>query len=135
MLHNLFVTASPYRKLFLWLALIWTLGIFIACLWPGNELPKTDVPFMDKWTHLVLFGVFAFVWLCAFPGRKPGFLLLVFLISVALGWLVECLQGWLPQLGRSKDVEDALANAIGGALGALLFRLGQWRCARHSTSG
>ncbi len=134
MLRNLFVTDSPHRKRFLWLALLWTLGIFIACLWPGNELPKSDVPFMDKWTHFVLFGVFAFLWLCAFPGRSLRFLILIFVISVALGWLVECLQGWLPKLGRTKDIQDAIANAFGGALGTLIFLLGQWKGRRHTTS-
>lgn len=130
MLRGLFSTASPHRKLFLLLALLWTLGIFVACLWPGNELPKSDVPFMDKWTHLVLFGVFAFLWLCAFPSAKLLALLRVFALGVALGGLVECLQGWLPQLGRSKDLLDAAVNAVGAALGTLAFRFGQWRSGR-----
>ena len=88
--QSLFSPASPHRKRFLWMAILWTIAIFVACLWPGNELPKSDVPFMDKWTHFVLFGVFAFLWLGAFPFAKAPTLLLVFAISVGLGWLVEC---------------------------------------------
>ena len=132
MLHGFLSPASRHRKLFFGLALLWTLGIFIACLWPGNELPKTDVPFADKWTHFVLFGVFAFLWLAAFPGVKFRGLLAVFAIGVALGWLVECLQGWLPQLGRSKDVKDMVADAVGAALGALAFGLGRWGSRRSA---
>jgi VanZ family protein len=133
MLRGLFSPASRFRKVFFVLALLWTLGIFVACLWPGNELPETDVPFADKWTHVVLFGVFTFLWLGAFPGVKVQGLLMVFAIGVALGWLVECLQGWLPQLGRSKDLRDAVADALGAALGTLSFGLGRWRGRRDAT--
>lgn len=130
MLRGFLSPASRHRKLFFVLALLWTFGIFVACLWPGNELPKTNVPFADKWTHFVLFGGFAFLWLAAFPGLKMPGLLAVFAIGVALGWLVECLQGWLPQLGRSKDVQDAVANAFGAALGTLVFAALRWRSSR-----
>jgi VanZ family protein len=98
----------------------------VLCLWPGKELPKSDIPFIDKWTHFILFGVFSFLWLCAYPGRGLKTILYIILISAALGWLVECMQGWFPDLGRSKDNMDAVADAIGGILGALLYRSGQY---------
>ena len=53
-------------------AWIWTAGIFIACLWPGKELPHSNIPFIDKWTHFVLFGVFSVLWLWAWPARKAS---------------------------------------------------------------
>lgn len=124
MAGGLFTPASRYRKAALILAVLWTIGIFVACLWPGKELPHTDIPFADKWTHFVLFGAFAFSWLCAYPSGKLKPLLWVVAISIALGWLVECLQGWLPSLGRSKDTMDAVADGVGGVLGALLFWVG-----------
>ena len=103
-------------------AIAWTAGIFLACLWPGKELPQSDIPFIDKWTHFVLFGVFTLLWLCAYPPprAKPwGRLLLMAAIATALGCLVEGLQSGLPGLGRSGDVMDAVANAVGSVLGAL----------------
>jgi VanZ family protein len=123
-MRGLFAPGSRYRKIALVLAVIWTAGIFVACLWPGDELPKSDIPFADRWTHFVLFGIFAFLWLCAYPSGRTATFLWVFLVSVALGWLVECLQGWLPQLGRTKDTMDAIADGVGGLLGVLVFWLG-----------
>lgn len=113
--------ASRWAK---YLAIFWTIGIFVACLWPGKELPKTDVPFADKWTHFILFGGFALLWLRAYPrGAKLSWLFTMALITASVGILVELLQGWFPSLGRSRDIYDALADAIGGILGCVVFRL------------
>ena len=43
------------------------LSISTACviiclsLCPFQELPKVDVPFADKWTHMVMYGVFCLI--------------------------------------------------------------------------
>jgi VanZ family protein len=124
MLGGLFTPASRYRRAALVLAVLWTIGIFVACLWPGRELPQSDIPFVDKWTHFILFGAFSFLWLCAFPAGRTATFIWIILVSIVLGWLVECLQGWLPSLGRSKDDMDAVADGVGGMLGALLFGAG-----------
>ncbi|MEO6833940.1 MAG: VanZ family protein [Chitinophagaceae bacterium] len=106
------------------LAILWTIGIFVACLWPGKELPKTDIPFADKWTHLILFGGFALLWLRAYPrGARLPWLLTMAVIATAVGTLVELFQGWFPSLGRSRDVYDALADGIGGVIGVIIFGL------------
>lgn len=111
-----------YRKVALAAAIAWTIAIFVACLWPGKELPHSDIPFIDKWTHFILFGVFSLLWLGALPSRSLGRLAGVAATATALGILVEVLQGALPHLGRSGDVLDAVADAIGGILGVLIFR-------------
>ncbi len=110
-----------FRKAALAAAVVWTAGIFIACLWPGRELPHSDIPFIDKWTHLVLFGGFSLLWLLAFPGRSVTRLVTVAAIATALGCLVEGLQASLPDLGRSGDLIDAVADMVGGVLGALAY--------------
>lgn len=102
-------------------AVLWTLLIFIGCLWPGKELPDVPVPLIDKWVHFVLFGGFAFLWLYAFRSRSRKALLAAALSGIALGWLIEMLQYLLPALGRSYDAADILADAIGCILGVLLF--------------
>ena len=127
MLRGLFTPASPYKKIATVLAVLWTIGIFVACLWPGKELPKSDIPFIDKWTHFILFGVFAFLWLCAYPNGRIATLIWIIVISAALGWFVECLQGWFPDLGRTKDTMDAIADGVGGILGTLIFLIGMKR--------
>lgn len=104
------------------LAIGWTLLIFVLCLLPGNEIPKVNIPFIDKWAHVVLFGVFSFLWLCAVPTRKLLHLLLIFAITVFLGWLVEYIQGNYVE-GRYQDDMDTLADAVGGLAGILIFAL------------
>jgi len=120
---RIFSPESPYKKQARFLAIIWTLLIFIACFTPGKDIPQVDVPFIDKWTHLVLFGGFAFLWLCSRPIRTTSWLVTVFLISVGLGSFIELMQGLLTFLGRSMEFLDAVADSIGGLLGIGLFCL------------
>lgn len=116
----LFTSASPYKKGARWLAIGWTLLIFILCLIPANELPKVDVPFIDKWAHVVLFAGFSFLWLCAGPTNRLLPLITLLGISIFIGWLVEYIQGnYVP--GRYQDDMDTLADAVGGLAGLLLF--------------
>jgi VanZ family protein len=121
MLTTLFLQSSAYKRRARLAAVLWTLLIFIACLWPGKDIPDIQVPFIDKWVHFVLFGVFAFLWLCGYPRRGWRTPVLILLVSVFTGWLVEELQGALPALGRTKDMMDALADSVGGLLGVLGF--------------
>ena len=122
-MRRIFTPGSPYKKNARSLAILWTLLIFVGCFWPGKELPKVDVPFIDKWTHLVLFGGFTFLWLCARPVITPSSLFALFLLSVALGSFIEVMQGLLTFLGRSMEFMDAVADGVGGLLGIGLFCL------------
>ncbi len=120
---RIFTPGSPYTKQARFIAILWTLLIFIGCFTPGQDLPKVDVPLIDKWVHLVLFGGFTLFWLCAYPFCTIPRLLIMFLIAVALGCFIEIMQGLLPSLGRSMELMDAVADAIGGLLGIGLFCL------------
>lgn len=130
MFKKIFSPESPYTKRARSLALAWTLLIFILCLLPAQEIPNVNVPMADKWVHFVMFGLFAFLWLCAYPSRNISFLLLIFAISVATGWFVEFLQGSFPSLGRNRDMMDVVADGIGGFLGVLLFAIPSYMSAR-----
>ncbi|MBL7711410.1 MAG: VanZ family protein [Chitinophagaceae bacterium] len=103
------------------MAIIWTLLIFIACFIPGNEIPNVHIPLIDKWVHFVLFGGFTLLWLLAAPGLSWRKLFLVAAAGCVFGWLVEELQGLLSFLGRSKDLMDIWADALGAVLGVILF--------------
>ena len=122
-MKRIFSPDSPYKKRARFLAILWTLLILVACFTPAKEFPKVDIPLVDKWTHLILFGAFTFLWLCARPVRTVSWLVSLFLISVAFGAAIELLQGLLTFLGRSMEFMDAVADAIGGALGIGLFCL------------
>lgn len=116
----IFTSTSPYKKRARWLAIGWTLLIFILCLLPGNELPKVNVPFIDKWAHVILFAGFSFLWLCAGPTTRWLPLTLLLAISVFVGWLVEYIQGnFVP--GRYQDDMDTIADAVGGLAGIIIF--------------
>lgn len=114
-----FFTKNKNRAVFI--AAVWTLLILVACFIPGRDVPDVHVPLIDKWVHLVLFGGFTFLWLCIRRQPVPLTGLLVFLASVALGYLVELVQGSGITSGRSYDLYDVLADSIGGLLGVLLY--------------
>lgn len=80
-----------------------------------------DVPLMDKWTHLVLFGVFTFLWCCARPALSFVRFLVLAVISITFGAVIEYLQGFFTSLGRSMEFMDGVADAVGGLMGIGLF--------------
>jgi VanZ family protein len=103
------------------LAIAWTLLIFFLCFLPAEDIPAVNIPFIDKWTHFILFGMFSFLWLTAWPSLKASRLLLIFVLSVLDGWLVEFIQGQLPSLHRYQENLDILADGLGGLLGVIVF--------------
>lgn len=132
MLKNAFTELSTYKKRARTLTILWTLLIFLLCLIPGNELPGVKIPMADKWAHFILFGIFSFLWMCAAPGIRFTKLFIAFTAGCLLGWAVEELQGLLVSLGRSKSVQDIYADAIGSALGVVIFRIAAGRQVKKS---
>lgn len=104
------------QTLFYWLAIGWTVAIFVACSWPSDTMPA-NVSTNDKWGHALMFLIFSALWV--WSGRKPGFVLLA---GIAYGMLTEIWQGVTP-FGRSFDWYDGLADAIGAVLGVGLAML------------
>lgn len=123
MMKKIFSASSPYTKQARSIAVAWTLLIFVGCLMPARDIPHVDVPLIDKWTHFVMFGLFSFLWLCARPAYTLRSLLILLLTTIFIGCGIEYLQGMLTFLGRSMELMDAVADAIGGLLGIAVFRL------------
>jgi VanZ family protein len=111
------------KKVAFVLAIFWTLGILIACLIPGNEVPHVSIPLADKWVHFIIFAGFSFLWLSTFKHANAAKGVLIFILSVLLGYAVELLQDSGITKGRSYDVYDVVADSIGGALGVVVFFL------------
>ncbi|MBA3827886.1 MAG: VanZ family protein [Taibaiella sp.] len=122
---------ARYHKAFRVLAVLWTVLIFVLCLLPGHDFPEVNVKFIDKWTHLILFGVFTFLWLGASLVRNTRKYILLFVFAVVTGSLIELLQGAFPSLGRSMELGDAIADAIGGLLGLAMFYILSRRASAH----
>lgn len=131
---KLFLNNSPYTKRAKFVAILWTLLIFVLCLIPSNELPDVDVPLVDKWAHVILFGIFAFLWACTIPSRKLYVFFAVLMTTIFLGWLVEYIQGHYT-LGRTQDNMDTLADSIGGIIGLILFFILSFIAERRKANG
>lgn len=114
-----FLTASRRRAL--GIALCWTLLILIACFIPGEDVPEVRIPFIDKWTHLVIFAGCGFFWSCVYAGSVAKTRGWVFIFSVFLGCLVELVQGSGLVRHRSFELNDMLADAGGALLGVVVF--------------
>lgn len=121
----IFLPHSPYSTQARFIAIIWTLLIFVGCLFPSQQLPHVAVPFIDKWTHFVMFGLFTFLWLCAKPNYTSIYVARVLLVGILLGCAIEVLQGTITFLGRSMELLDAIADAVGALLGITLYMGGR----------
>lgn len=121
----IFLPHSPYSTQARFIATIWTLLIFVGCLFPSRQLPHVAVPFIDKWTHFVLFGGYTFLWLCAKPAYTTAYVIKLLVVAVLLGCAIELLQGKLTFLGRSMELLDAVADAVGALLGIGLYIVGR----------
>ena len=124
-----------HRLLHFRLTLLLTLLILIVCLLPIPETPLDEVRFVDKYTHLLLFGGYAWVlWAeCALSARtaaqetgvRATKMPLRRSLWVCFGGLVEVLQATLTTC-RSGDWLDFVADAVGvlcaAPLGVMTYR-------------
>jgi VanZ family protein len=120
-----YVRDYPYSVLII--VVIWLLSLLP--FFP--ETPLDDVPFIDKWTHFVMYGTLSLtIW---YEYRRhhsrPCYRHLFFwgwLAPIAMSGLLELLQEYAT-VTRSGEWTDWAANAtgatIGSVLGLLLLRL------------
>lgn len=93
-------------------ALLWSVGIFLACSVPGNRLPPGPFVSFDKVVHLAMFFGYGALWLRAFPKRPVMILLTAAVFAVG----IEVWQS-TPWIGRRMDAGDAVADLVGAVLG------------------
>ena len=106
------------RTGFLLAALSWAGLIFYLSSQPSIETPSL-FPGQDKLFHLMAFGILGLLTMGALQASHGGYptrqVWLVALAVMLYGILDEFHQYFVP--GRSADVYDVLADAIGGLLG------------------
>lgn len=101
-----------------YLATLYTLVILGLCFMPSEHILE-DVD--DKLAHFVAFAGISFFWLWV----KPNYLRVITL-TIALGFLIEFIQGKLPEnFHRGYELLDGLADAIGAVIGGVLYYLSQ----------
>lgn len=118
------------------------LAIVLLSLLPIPDVRMTvEVPLMDKWTHMVMYGVLTLaIWLEYIRAHKQmrglRLLLLAFLAPIAMGGALELMQAYLTTC-RSGEWLDFVANSIGAVVGAgcglLASRLGGRSSAKPKT--
>ena len=96
------------------IALIATgLLVSFGCLVPNRYLPPLP---NDKLLH---FGAFALLMLLASRfATGQGTLAIIAVVLLVAGWVIECLQNWVP--GRAFSWPDLAANAAGIACAGVL---------------
>ena len=90
------------------------------CLVNSNEIPRIEIPNIDKLVHVVFHSALTFFWFLFFSKQfksnaifKPLFFSVLF--SFVFGITIEILQQ-LVTVNRSADVLDVLANTTGAML-------------------
>jgi VanZ family protein len=107
-------------------ALAWFLLCTILLTIPGSKLPKEDwldnIWMFDKWIHIGLFGILAFLAGRAYYQnisftQRTSFIIICGILCLAYGILMEFDQKYfIPN--RSFDLGDITADGIGSFLGA-----------------
>lgn len=99
--------------------------IWVLCMMPVPETPLNDVRFIDKWTHLAMYGTLVLVIMTEYGRKKKSIQLRRLLMGgllapIMMGGLVELAQAYLTNGVRSGDWLDFAANSTGALLGALI---------------
>ncbi|WP_276908523.1 VanZ family protein [Hallella colorans] len=102
---------------------IWTL-----CLIPIPETPLSNVSMIDKWTHIVMYGVFCAILLTEYGQRHKHIrwsqiIVGAVILPIAMGGLIEIVQATCTGGNRSGDIYDFLADTLGVLLGAAIGTL------------
>jgi VanZ family protein len=112
-----------------WPALAWSLIILLLTGLPGNVFPEIktfwDWLSPDKVVHLIMFGTLSFLILFGYRHQYEGnnkqkLVWAAVLSAIAYGFFTEVLQYYV-FIGRSGNIYDALADAIGAVFGWWLF--------------
>lgn len=121
--------ALRFARLWMMTGFALVIAVAVVCLVPNEELPEVGVS--DKSGHVLAFGALA-LWFGSIVVRRalPG----IAICLLAFGAAIEVAQG-LMGLGRSAELADFIADALGVAAGLLLCftplsRWPQWLEAR-----
>lgn len=99
-----------------------TIAIWVLSLGPIPETPLNDVRFIDKWTHIVMYGGLSLVvwveylWHHRRKSDRRKITIWGWLVPVLMGGTLELLQAYCTGGRRSGDWYDFAANALGATL-------------------
>ncbi len=103
---------------------VYAAALLVVTLMPLNH-PGRTVPRIDTALHFAAWTVLAFLTTIAWAKSRPpiGAAALATIAAVCFGALLEVLQ---PLTGRTAEMLDLAADAVGAALGASAAALAAW---------
>ena len=107
-----------------YIGITYSLFISFILLFPTTNIPKVEVPFIDKLGHVTLFAILIIIWLFFVLSKTGGNRLTstwVVLIVFFYGIIIEALQGLFFE-SRTADGWDIIANSAGILLGWSIFQ-------------
>lgn len=95
--------------------------VWVLSLMPVPETPLKEVRYIDKWTHLVMYGgTCTIIWLEYLRSHKKiskkKLVLLAWLAPALMGGVLELLQAYCTGGRRSGDWIDFVADTLGATL-------------------
>ena len=102
--------------------------MLVLLLIPTQNIPGVDIPYQDKFAHIVLFAVFSMLYLrsrlrvSSSKTFASGHIISTFIVVMVFAVLTEILQD-IMSIGRDGDVTDALHDFAGFLCGSLLMVL------------
>lgn len=111
--------------LYSWLpVVVWMTAILTLSSIPGQDLPKVDIPNIDKIAHLAEYLILGFLTARAVFGSFRNIGLAKILISaIIIASLCAIFDEWHQQYipGRVCDINDLLSDLLGSCLGIALY--------------
>ena len=107
------------------ITLLLAVSIVLLSLLPIPDLKMpVQVPLIDKWTHMVMYGVLTLaIWLDYRRSHQQynawRLLIFAFFAPIAMGGILELMQAYLTTC-RSGEWLDFVANTIGVCLGTII---------------
>ena len=101
------------------------IGTWILCFMNIPETPLSNVRFIDKWTHSLIYLVLGlsisleYIRTTKLPNPKI-IVILVWLIPIMMGGLIEILQSKCTNGNRSGEWFDFFADAMGSTIALLI---------------
>ena len=126
--HWLDIKITMFFKYFKW-ALLWAVLIFILLLMPDHNPDYTSWLgkfYLDKVIHTGLFFtqsffvLYGFIQLDKLGKSKVMRSVTAFILAALYGGILELMQSKVSE-GRSTDINDFVANAIGALLGVVFY--------------
>ena len=103
----------------IWIAFLWTFLILYLSLRNAENIPKVNIPNLDKVVHFTFYFGFVILWYRYLAFKNDVLLknkIVLVLISIGFGIAIEFVQKYFTTT-RQADILDVVANSTGTLVG------------------